>query len=80
MQYSKGKLKDNICCSLTNQINITMDSKQNVGSPDRDRINIHEDYEVEYWTRQLGVSKEELSAAVEAVGTSADAVREHLKK
>jgi len=57
-----------------------MDSKQNIGSPDRDRINIHEDYEVEYWTRQLAVSKEELIAAVNAVGTSADAVREHLKK
>jgi hypothetical protein len=57
-----------------------MDSKENVGSPDRDRINVHEDYELEYWTRQLGVSKEELIAAVKAVGTSADAVRENLKK
>jgi len=57
-----------------------MDSKQNVGSPDRDRINVHENYEVEYWTKELGVSKEELIAAVKAVGTAADAVREHLKK
>ncbi|MFD2323914.1 DUF3606 domain-containing protein [Mucilaginibacter galii] len=30
--------------------------------------------------QQLGVSEEELVAAVNTVGTSADAVREHLKK
>jgi hypothetical protein len=57
-----------------------MDSKENIGSRDRDRININEDYEVEYWTRQLSVSKEELIKAVNTVGTSANAVGEHLKK
>jgi hypothetical protein len=56
-----------------------MDSKENIGSPDRDRINVHEDYEVEYWTKQLSVSKEELIAAVNTVGTSTNAVQEHLK-
>lgn len=57
-----------------------MDNKSNVGSPDRDRINIHENYEVEYWTKTLGISAEELRKAVEAAGTSADAVRKHIKK
>jgi hypothetical protein len=57
-----------------------MDNKNNVGSPDRDRINIHENYEVEYWTKTLGISAEELRKAVEAAGTSADAVRKHIKK
>jgi len=57
-----------------------MDNKQAVGSPDRDRINIHENYEVEYWTKALGVSAEELKKAVAAAGTSADAVRKHLNK
>ena len=57
-----------------------MDNKNNTGSPDRDRINIHENYEVEYWTKTLGVSADELRKAVEAAGTSADAVRNHLKK
>ena len=57
-----------------------MDNKNNVGSPDRDRINIHENYEVEYWTKTLGISAEELRRAVEAAGTSAEAVRKHIKK
>lgn len=57
-----------------------MDNRNNVGSPDRDRINIHENYEVEYWTKTLGISAEDLRKAVEAAGTSADAVRKHIKK
>ena len=57
-----------------------MDDKQNTGSPDRDRINLQEDYEVRYWTKTLGVTAEELRMAVEAVGSTADAVRRHLGK
>jgi hypothetical protein len=55
-----------------------MDSKEQVGSLDRDRINIHENYEVEYWAKTLGVSIEVLKTAVAAVGTSADAVRKYI--
>jgi len=54
------------------------DDKQNPGSPDRDRINVNEDYELRYWTQALGVSAEELRAAVAAVGPTANAVRAHL--
>ena len=54
------------------------DDKTHTGTPDRDRINLNEDYEVRYWTRELGVSAERLREAVEAVGSSADAVRRHL--
>ncbi|TDB33859.1 DUF3606 domain-containing protein [Stenotrophomonas sp. TEPEL] len=56
------------------------DDKKNTGSPDRDRINVHEDYELQYWTKALDVSADELRAAVEAVGPTAAAVREHLRK
>jgi hypothetical protein len=49
------------------------------GPADRARINLHEDYELRYWTKQLGVSEERLRAAVAAAGSSADAVREHLR-
>lgn len=56
------------------------DDKQNSGSPDRDRINVNEDYELRYWTKALNVSAEELRAAVAAVGTNASAVRAHLNK
>lgn len=56
------------------------DDRNNTGSPDRDRINLDEDYEVQYWTKALGVSAEELRAAVKAVGPTAAAVRKHLGK
>ena len=56
------------------------DDKKNSGSPDRDRINVNEDYELQYWTTALGVSAEELRAAVKAVGPTAAAVRDHLGK
>ena len=36
------------------------DDKKNTGNPDRDRINVNEDYELQYWTKALGVSAEEL--------------------
>ena len=56
------------------------DDKKNTGSPDRDRINVNEDYELHYWTKALGVSADELRAAVKAVGPTAAAVRDHLGK
>ena len=45
---------------------------------DRSQINTSQDHEVRYWTKELGVTADELSAAVKAVGTSADKVRAHL--
>jgi hypothetical protein len=59
---------------------IMADDKTHVGSPDRDRISLGEDYEVRDWTQSLGVSEAELREAVDAVGNSADAVRAYLKK
>lgn len=38
-----------------------------------------EEYEVAYWTKTFGVSREKLQQAVDAVGNNADAVRAHLK-
>ena len=40
------------------------DDKRNPGRPDRDRINMEEAYEVQYWSERFGVSQEELAAAV----------------
>ncbi|WP_454802938.1 DUF3606 domain-containing protein [Mucilaginibacter phyllosphaerae] len=57
-----------------------MDDKSKTGSPDSKRINVNEDHEVAYWTKELGVTKEKLQEAVDAVGTSAEAVREYLNK
>jgi hypothetical protein len=56
------------------------DDLTNKGSQDRSRINMNEDFEVKYWTRHLGVSREDLQKAVEKVGNSAAAVRKELGK
>jgi hypothetical protein len=50
------------------------------GSADRSRIAMHEEHEVHYWTKHLGVSREELQRAVDKVGNSAAAVRKELGK
>ncbi|MDR6661012.1 DUF3606 domain-containing protein [Tardiphaga sp. 20_F10_N6_6] len=55
-----------------------MDDRKNKGQPDRSKINMHEAHEVKYWTHQLGVSREQLQAAVEKVGNAAAAVRKEL--
>jgi len=57
-----------------------MDNKEHVGNPDRSRINVNEDYELNDWSKKFGVSHDELKEAVKAVGTSADAVEAYLKK
>ncbi|MDH0734836.1 DUF3606 domain-containing protein [Achromobacter spanius] len=56
------------------------DDLTNRGPQDRARINVHEDHELRYWTKELGVSEERLKEAVMAVGVAVEAVKEHLKK
>lgn len=55
------------------------DDLSNRGPQDRSRINVNEAHELRYWTRELGVSEEQLRAAVKAVGVSAAAVRAALR-
>jgi hypothetical protein len=63
-----------------NQLTKFMDNKTKVGSPDKDRINVNEAYELRDWADKFGVSHAKLKAAVEAVGTSAKKVEAYLKK
>jgi AraC-like DNA-binding protein len=49
------------------------------GQQDRSRINMNEPWEVKYWTRELGVSQEELARIVRVAGNSVSAVRQHIK-
>jgi hypothetical protein len=44
------------------------------GPRDAQRVNVHEDYEVEYWSRKWGISAAQLHAAVKKVGVMADDV------
>jgi hypothetical protein len=55
------------------------DDKTNRGSPDRDRINTSEPYELRDWAKKFGVTEERIKTAVNEVGNSADAVRRYLE-
>jgi hypothetical protein len=49
-------------------------------SPDRNKIAMDDDNEVKYWTKHLGVTREELQRAIDKVGNSAVSVRKELGK
>ena len=55
------------------------DNLNDRGPQDRSRINMTEDWEVSYWTKELGCSQDELRKAVGEVGSSAEAVRTYLQ-
>jgi hypothetical protein len=47
---------------------------------DAQRINVHEDYEVAYWSKKFATTPEKLKAAVKKVGVMADDVEAELKR
>jgi hypothetical protein len=56
------------------------DDLKNKGPQDRTRINLSEDWEMAYWTKELNCSESELRKAITNVGNSTDAVRKYLKR
>jgi len=54
------------------------DDKTIKGPQDSSRINLAEDYEVQYWMKKLDISKEELTRLTLKHKGSAEAVREAL--
>ena len=54
------------------------DSKDKIGKPDRDRVNVHETYELRDWSKKFGVTHDELRAAVKKVGPMAKDVAKEL--
>lgn len=56
------------------------DNTKMVGKPDRDRINLTEDYELRDWCKKFNVSQEELKQAVKKVGNLAKDVEEYFGK
>lgn len=47
---------------------------------DPNKINVHQQWELDYWTQKLGVSEKVLKAAVSAVGPMLADVKRHLGK
>jgi hypothetical protein len=57
-----------------------MGDQKKIVSPDRERINVNESDEVDYWTALFDVTKVKLKAAVNAAGTAVKDVEAYLKK
>jgi len=55
------------------------DDKSKRGPQDRNRINLNEDYEVQYWCEKFDLTPEQLRAAVQKVGSSTASVEQELK-
>lgn len=47
---------------------------------DGERIDIHEDYELRYWIKKFGMTKEQLEAVVRRVGANAEDVAIELER
>jgi hypothetical protein len=56
------------------------DNKSIRGPADAKRINVNEDYEVQYWTTELEVTEDKLRETVKKVGVMAVDVRKALGK
>jgi len=56
------------------------DDKTKAGKPDRDRIDVSEEYELRDWSKKFGVTPAELKSAVQKVGPMAKDVQQHLGK
>ena len=54
------------------------DDKSKSQGQDRERINVHQDWELRDWARSLNTTPERVKEAVQAVGDRADKVREYL--
>jgi hypothetical protein len=52
------------------------DNKSKKDGRDRSRISLSEDYEVRYWSKKFGITKEELKQAVKKAGSSSARVLE----
>ena len=50
------------------------------GPADQTKVNVHEPWELKWWTKALNTTEEKLKAAVKKVGASAEVVRKHLGK
>jgi hypothetical protein len=54
------------------------DDKTKSHGQDRQRINVHEDYELRDWAKSLNTTPDRIKEAVQAVGDRAEKVREYL--
>ena len=56
------------------------DNLKRAAAPDDQLIDTGQEQQIRFWTEEFGVSRQELLDAVNTVGASAEAVKEHLGK
>ena len=56
------------------------DNRIETGSADGSRINLNEEYDIDFWTHALEITETELRQAVKEVGVSADDVRDYFTR
>jgi hypothetical protein len=56
------------------------DDLKQTGKQDDQRINVEQDHELSYWSKELGVSRDELRSAVQQAGSLVKDVRQHLTR
>ena len=56
------------------------DDKTKRDRQDRRKINVHEEYELGYWSKKFRVTPDELRDAVKRVGASLEAVERELQR
>jgi len=56
------------------------DDLKQTGKADDQRINIEQDHELSYWSKELGVSREQLRNAVQQAGPMVRDVRRQLNR
>ena len=56
------------------------DDKTKTAPQDALRVNVHEDYELAYWSKKFHCTRDQLKAAVKKVGVMAKDVETELKR
>ena len=56
------------------------DDKTKRDRQDRRKINVHEKYELDYWSKKFRVTPDELRDTVKRVGTSLEAIERELQR
>jgi len=54
------------------------DDLKQTGKPDDPRINLDQDQEMAYWSKELGVTRDDLCRAIQQVGPTVKDVKQHL--
>jgi hypothetical protein len=67
-------------CGQSTGVEQCLTTSRSTASPDRDHINLSENYELRYWTEKVNVTKEQLAVAIGKVGNSPDAVCKALER